>query len=196
MHDAWLTRGPSRSYPLPAQSVARILYLVRDPRAVALSFSRHLGVSVDETIRRMGRPGFTLWTTPSRRRTQIPQLLSSWSEHVQSWLSGCNARLLLLRYEDMLARPEHVLGNVIRFLGMECSPETLRSAINATSFDRLREQEMRDGFRECPPTNPEGFFWSGTRDRWRDLLTDQQQAELLRDHGPVMNRLGYSIPTP
>ena len=94
---------------------AGAIYVVRDPRDVAVSYSAYTGRSIDEIITFMADP------RAANRGTdvQVFEFLSSWSAHARSWVGAKNR--LLLRYEDLLANPEAAFGRVARFLGPRCA---------------------------------------------------------------------------
>jgi hypothetical protein len=78
----------------------------------------------------------------------------------------------------------------IRFLGFDDDQERVRRAVAFSSFETLRDQELKRGFRE-KPSGEGSFFRSGRAGGWRGMLTEQQAERLIRDHGGVMRRLGY-----
>ena len=53
-----------------------------------------------------------------------------------------------------------------------------------------RAQEEQDGFRERPEQS-ERFFRDGRSGQWRDVLSAQQVARIVRDHAEQMGRFGY-----
>lgn len=185
VHDAWLPFLPDGEPPYPAEIVAAVVHVVRDPRDVAVSLANHIGRPVDDAIARMADAGRV-----ARGRRQLPQFLSSWSAHVESWLDSPDLRLLTLRYEDMVADPEAAFGAVARFIGLEAEPEALAAAIAHCRFERLRAQEDAGGFVERPEACGR-FFRRGEAGGWRDSLTAAQAERIARDHGRVMRRLGY-----
>jgi|GEM_PF-2595536 len=92
------------------------VYIVRDPRDVAVSYAHFMGAGMDETIRRMGDTATAL---PNRfNLLQFPQPLGTWSEHVVSWLDDSGMPVHLVRYEDLLAEPATELAKVAVFLGV------------------------------------------------------------------------------
>jgi aryl sulfotransferase len=191
VHDAWLPSGRSLDMPIPEQLISAVVYLVRDPRDVALSFARHRGISLEAAIQAMGSPGFQLGYRPRGLRRQVPQLLSTWGVHVCSWLDGFRGPLLTVRYEDMLAAPHETFAGALRFLGLRITPEVLNRALAATTFSELGRQESEHGFIERPVTSTR-FFHSGAANKWRDSLTCEQVRRINDEHGSVMRRLGYS----
>lgn len=188
VHDAW-TRTEAGE-PLFPKGVGRAVYLVRDPRDVAVSFAHHMSMSIDEAIEALANPKRVLGWTRNRLGWQIPQMISSWSNHVLSWLDQSGADPLLLRYEDMLDDPQAALIRVAAFCGLSPSPQAVAGAVAATRFDTLRAQEESGGFVERP-TNVDRFFRRGVAQGWRDSLTAGQAGRIVRDHAQVMARLGY-----
>ncbi len=166
---------------------AGAIYVVRDPRDVALSYAAFTGKSVDEIIDFMGQEG----AANASDGVQVFELLSSWSAHALSWVAA--PRRLLVRYEDLLAEPERYFARIIRFLGREGErpePELLRRAIAFSSFATLSGQETREGYRAAGPGR-ERFFRQGKAGGWRDKLTAAQARALWSAHGPVMEKFGY-----
>jgi hypothetical protein len=166
---------------------AGAIYILRDPRDIAVSYSRHRGRSIDDTIAFMADPEAATGGTDTR----IYERLSSWSEHVQSWISRSDPRIRVLRYEAMLGIPDEAFGSQIRWLGQDPPPERLRRAIQFSAFDVLRAQEQAKGFKERVPESTAPFFGAGQSGTWRSVLTPAQQARIERDHGPLMQRFGY-----
>jgi len=174
----------------PADATSGTVYIVRDPRDVAPSWADHMDVPLDETIRRMGLPGFRVGRTITAFHPQTEQVLSSWSEHVTSWLNGVPGPLLLLRYEDMLADPRRAVARLAAFLGLPNDPETVARTVEACRFQALRAAEEANGFRERQE-HQERFFRQGRAGAWPAALSPAQAARLLADHGAVMARMGY-----
>ncbi|WP_298283817.1 sulfotransferase domain-containing protein [Acidocella sp.] len=163
---------------------AGAVYVVRDPRDVAVSYAAYLGRDVDETIRFMAAPGAVNGTDEA----QVFELLSSWSGHVRSWVGG--RQRLLVRYEDLVAEPERYFARIIRYLGTgEVDQARLTRAIGFSSFAELAGQEARDGYEASGGQGR--FFRAGRVGVWREALSPAQAARIERDHGEVMGRLGY-----
>src|SRR6185503_1755977 len=53
VHDAWLSPFEGGVVPFPPSSIKHAIYIVRDPRAVAVSAARYMNLTVDQTIARM-----------------------------------------------------------------------------------------------------------------------------------------------
>jgi hypothetical protein len=189
VHDAW-RRTPTGEPLFPPTATTGVVYVVRDPRDVAASFAHHFDCSIDTAIDRMADAEFMLSRGKAGVRFQFPQRLRTWSQHVDSWLAAPDVRLLVVRYESMIADMHAVLTSVAQFIGLDAPPETLTNAVRAVRFDRLRAQEETQGFVEANPGS-KAFFRRGVAGGWRDELTADQAARIVRDHGTVMQRLGY-----
>ena len=189
-HDAW--RLTSAGEPIfPAETTTGAIYIVRDPRDVAVSLSHHLDRSIDETIALMANPQGMLSRQRYHLTVQLPVRLLSWSSHVASWLDAPGLNLLLLHYEDMLAAPDQALPAAAQFAQIPASPDALVGALAASRFDTLRSQEDDGGFRERPH-HMTRFFRQGRAGGWRETLSRAQAARIESDHAAIMTRLGYS----
>lgn len=188
VHDAWTRTASGEPLFPPALTLAAI-YIVRDPRDVAVSFTHHGGAELDRTIAGMGGSDAALADGRRRGGPQLPQRLLTWSAHVRSWLEA-PVPPLLLRYEDMLADPAAALIRAARHLGWEAPADAVARAVEATRFETLRAAEDRHGFGERP-LSAERFFRRGVAGGWREVLSPAQVARIEADHGGVMAELGY-----
>jgi hypothetical protein len=176
----------------PPELTKGAVYLVRDPRSVAVSFAKHLGKSIDDTITLMSKEQGALV-----REDRQGHFLQSWSQHVRSWLeedgmirAGC------VRYEDLRADPETMFVKVFECLGMKDHKQVMDRipwAIEQSTLSRMREQEKAHGFKEASQHAPKDFFGDGSIDGWRDVLTQEQIERIETDHGDVMEELNYEL---
>ncbi|HET6607871.1 MAG TPA: sulfotransferase domain-containing protein, partial [Rhodopila sp.] len=127
----------------PAMTAGAV-YIVRDPRDIAISYSRHRGRSLDETIAFMAHPQAATGGTD----TKVFEFLSNWSTHVNSWTNTSDPRVQVVRYEAMASDPTAVFGAVIGWLGQAPAAERLQRAIRFSAFEELQIQEKTSGFRE------------------------------------------------
>lgn len=178
--------GELFEYPLiPECFTEAAFYVVRDPRDVAVSYAHHCEQDPDETIAFMANPNACI-----NHETRF-HVLSSWSSHVRSWIDPkCKIKRHVIRYEDMMQRPWTTFGKVVKSLGWDLDNERLEHAINLSSFDKLKDQENRNGFVERGSPDVE-FFRKGQIGSWKDELSADQVAKIESDHGPIMEELGY-----
>jgi aryl sulfotransferase len=189
VHDAWGLTADGRAL-FDASFTHAAIYLLRDPRDVAVSWARFMGHSIDNSIARLGNPRAEINPDQARGKSQFRQRLGTWSAHVLSWVDVSGLDPVVVRYEDMLADPADALRRMAARIGWTANEAAVAGAVAATRFDRLAELERRHGFVERADRT-ERFFRSGTAGGWRDVLTPAQAGRIERDHGEVMARFGY-----
>lgn len=173
--------------PMISQSLtAGVIYVVRNPLDVALSYADHLGQPVDDIIDLMARRDFE---TPGSE-FHVPEHHSDWSSHAASWTQVSHPVLHVVRYEDMAAKPAPAFAAVAGFLGLDPPRESLLRAIRFSSFKVLRAQEKKDGFVERTPVQ-DSFFRAGKPGAWRKQLSDAQIRRVVDIHREQMERFDY-----
>lgn len=169
----------------------RALYIVRDPRDVAVSLSYHTGRTTDWAISELNSPHYTISSAIGYWTKQIPQLLTDWSRHVESWTGQRDLPVHVLRYEDLQADPIGTFGKAAAFLGLDASRAAVEQAVRRSDFAELQRQEQRTGFRERWRESTAPFFRAGRAGGWKEVLTPEQEHAIVVVHRPVMARFGY-----
>lgn len=132
----------------------KVIYIVRDPRDVALSqyhFHRKRRVIEDEfAIEKFVTHFIAGETCP----------YGSWGENAASWMAtmGKNPNFLLVRYEDLMKSTIAELARVAGFLHLDADPDRLARAAALSSADNMRKLE-RAGAKA----------WSSTKDTRQDI---------------------------
>jgi len=165
---------------------AGAIYIIRNPLDVAISYAHHLGRSIDTTIEFMNLKN----AETASGEKHVYEVYGSWSQHVLSWTRKPHPAIYVMRYEDMLNEPKKTFGALARHLLFKPNDEQLADAIDRSSFERLREQEEKDGFRERPD-GTERFFREGRTGQWKEVLTPRQIRRVVDAHGEQMRRFGY-----
>jgi hypothetical protein len=173
----------------PPECVRAAIYLVRHPFDVAVSYANHMGKSAEAAVEVMSRGGEPD-PQPSSLELPLPQWMGSWSDNVESWILRSPYSSVVARYEDLHERPEEEFGRLASAARVPATAEQIEKAVAATRFERLQEQEREKGFRERPQSSS-AFFRSGRPKTWEGILDDQARAQIVRDHGEMMQRLGY-----
>ena len=187
-HDAY-TITPAGE-PLLAAGARAAIYIVRDPRDVAVSFSHHSSISIDAAVDKLAAPDCSLCGSLRRQPIQLRQKLLTWSAHVLSWIEQRDLPVHLVRYEDLKAATAQTFAAAMQFAGQAVSPGDLKRAVRHTDFAELQRQEKERGFRER--ISPESmFFRAGTAGGWRAVLSDEQAERIVASNRDVMTRLGY-----
>lgn len=168
-----------------------VLLLVRNPIDIAVSwyyqFTRRQSRAKQELINHaiahpIDRRSVGMWEFIRHSDIGLPFLigyLNTWYRNVQQL-----ERRLVVRYEDLRARPEQVLAEITAFMGETFSAEEIREAVQFASFDNLRQMEAsgffsQGGMRLRRRGDPSAFKTRrGKVGGYRDELTPEQAAEL------------------
>lgn len=171
---------------LPQPLTKSIIYIVRDPRDVAISYAKHMGSSIDDAIKAMGINNQMLADT---RGGALVDYLSDWSTHVMSFARSQAHDVRIVFYEDLSADPVNTFSEILEHINIDPDQEAVRKAVELTKFEKLKTAEEAEGFVE-KSNKSEKFFNSG-KSTWRKVLTDTQADILESTHAQVMDFLGY-----
>ena len=189
VHDAY-TCTPDGIPLISKAATAGVLYLIRNPLDVAVSFAHHSASTVERMVRKMADPDFAFVDKPHTLHNQLRQRLLTWSGHVTSWVDEPGLRVHVVRYEDMQADPMGTFTGVIRFCGLDDDPALIAKAVDFSRFERVQAQEVEHGFGEKMP-GAASFFRKGQVGSWREGMSDELAAAICAVHAQVMARFGY-----
>ncbi len=168
------------------ECTAGAIYVVRNPLDVCPSFANHFGLTIDQAIDAMADERGVGAATD----TSVVEYITSWSLNVRSWTLIPHPQIKVVRYEDLLERPQSTFGEVAKFLGLNPPKERLKKAIKFSSFKELSKQEAQAGFKE-KSDHAKKFFNVGKRDQWREKLSDAQVKRIVETHREQMERFKY-----
>lgn len=163
-----------------------VIYIVRDPRDVAISFAYHYRHPLGLAVASLCSSSAFNFKPQQIGRTE---LLTSWGEHVAAWTALKRFPLLVLRYEDLLANTGVEIRRIAEFLGKQVSEKQVKDVVAATSFEQLRRQEAEHGFTEA--VRARGFFRVGKAQQWRGVRDQSVFQPLLDRFSTLMRRYGY-----
>lgn len=201
----------------------RVLYIVRDPRDVAVScyhydrkgrnipdtFPVHEYVTTrfmktDEYFGTWGEHAGS-WLVNSKNIFQLSRLKNgflgtpaSWGENVMSWLGarGHDRQFLLVRYEDLLEDTHRETSKIAEFLNLNASPERIAKAVEFSSADNMRILETKQNLQWVTTKESRKdipFVRAARSGEWRKTLPPESVALIEETWGPVMRLLGYPL---
>ena len=172
----------------------RVIYLVRDPRDVAISEYHY-----QRKTRRIA-DAYPLEQYVERFVAGTTYEIGSWGQHLLTWVGASNGQpgFLLARYEDMVADPVGQLSRIAAFLDVAATPQQLRAAVERSSAERMRKLEkekghllsLTKGSREDLP-----FVRAAKSGGWRTDLPEPLIAKIETAWAPLMQHLGYELHT-
>ena len=189
VHDSY-TRLPGGE-PLLGSAARAAIYLVRDPRDVAVSLAHHNGTSIDAAIMLLNDPCGALCGGSTSSDSQLRQKLGGWSGHVASWLDQRSIPVHLTRYEDLKADTAAAFGAALEFVGDDAGSADIERAVRHADFQALQRREREAGFAERKP-GASPFFRAGQAGAWREILSAEQRICIENANAAMMERLGYA----
>ncbi len=177
----------------------RVIYLVRDPRDVAISFYHHnvkaRNISDDYPMASFV-PGFIAG--------KFDHKFGSWRDNVLSWtaLRGESPCFMMVRYEDMKSDTAAALRRIVAFLErcsfreIDSSPQALQQAIELSSPERMRMLEKQEASRWVLTKRTrldKPFVRSATSGGWKSQLAPESVAAIESAWDQLMQSLGYEL---
>lgn len=173
---------------------AKVIYIVRDVRDVAISFYFYhkktvpeYDLSFDQFLQHFCAGG--IWP-------------GNWDEHVNGWLNRKDEiknGVLIIKYEDLHSHTGRTMRKIMKFLGIKKSALDIYRAIRWSSFDNMKKLELaqQDQWEEYKDTNKNiAFMRKGIVHEWKQRLTNEQMKMLTVRYGQTLQDLGYESDMP
>ena len=166
-----------------------LIYIVRDPRDIVISYSHHTGTSIDHNINKLFDNKVTLLN--SKRRIKV--ILSRWDTHIKSW-SLLNVKKYIIKYEDLINNTEKHFLELIDFIRKDLkiqfklNSKKFNNIIKNTSFKKLQENENIIGFDEVYKGK---FFRKGLSKQWENILSEDQNIKIKKEFYITLKKFNY-----
>jgi hypothetical protein len=170
----------------------KVIYLVRDPRDVAVS-EYHFDLK-----KRYIDPTLSLEDFVKRFIAGETAGYGSWWEHAAGWIAARygNSAFLLVRYEDLLTDSVAETARIAEFLGIQAGPDRMRAAVERSSADRMRKLEKQQAHHWTGTKNTRQdipFVRAATSGGWKEALSVRSVEEIEAAWSPLLNFLGYEL---
>ncbi len=171
----------------------RIVYIVRDPRDVAVS-NYHWEMKKGSFSDQFPIEQFV----PRWMESEYWPRLGCWGDHVSGWLATREGHsgFLVIRYEDLQANPAPELAKVAKLLGIEPTAHRLAEAVELSSADRMRELEKNRAGKWVQTKytrQDKPFVRKASSGNWQSVLPRESAALIEQTWGHLMTRLGYEL---
>ncbi len=159
------------SRTLAALGLLRIVYIYRDPRDAMLSAYEYGQRSIAK-----GRPNFF------SQFDTFEKTLDFMADYVDVWAAWMQEkRVLVARYEDLLIHYDAEIERLLDYLDLNIEEDAVRDVV----------EEYRPGKAEA---GQQGLhFFKGKIGRYKEIYTNDQQAQMQARFGDALSAMGYEI---
>ena len=177
------------------------IYIVRDPRNVITSLKNHYELSYDEALNFITNDRRYIYDQHKKEDYSDFQFIGSWKTNFQSWKYQKEVPLKFVKYENLLKDTYSTSFEIIEFVnnilkkGVKVDKKKLENAVNSTSFDKLKKEELEKGFSEAILSKQKNkkipFFYLGPENNWKKILDKDIQKKLSESFKDNLKELSY-----
>jgi Sulfotransferase domain len=131
--------------PLYPELYPNVIYLVRDPRAVLVSYYHMYCTIFDDKTTTIENFVDEYLLNGCIKRYE--PMIDRWDKQVSTWVkrSKKDGRVMLMRYEDILSDKMAALRKAAAFTGISCSEDCFDLALSRSSFEAMQKLETNHG---------------------------------------------------
>ncbi|GAA0604077.1 hypothetical protein GCM10009001_21530 [Virgibacillus siamensis] len=185
-HLVWSHNSYDPNYP-------KVIYLVRDPRDIVISYYHHFQ-------RYHGKMrNFDKFFHAFMGGSIGPGM---WDRNIASWLDNrekIKNGFLLIKYEDLLENTAKEAHRIANFLNVDRTEKEINEAVDWASFDNMKALEKKQNTHvsgNSPLADPNiAFVREGQANKWKSVLSQEQQQQINQKFHKTLTRLGYDIST-
>ncbi len=165
------------------------IYIIRDPRSVAVSYAYHANISFEESVSIILKENYI-----GLNEKFYPEARLSWNHHVSTWTNNPLPKLII-RYEDLHKNQFKYFRSIVTFINkflnnkIELSDDEIEEIINSCSFENLSKIEKEIGFIER--AGERNFFRKGNVDEWQKCLPAKMIKKIETNCNDLMKKLNY-----
>ena len=173
---------------LPSSTSGKYIYVVRNPKDVAVSFFHH-----DRAI-----PFYPLceWDEYLEKFLKGELDFGDYFDHVLSWWAHKDDdNVLLLKYEDMKKDLPSAVTQITKFIGQDISKELVDDIAHKTTFANMKKDSSANMEWVKKFQRPEGadFMRKGEIGDWKNYFTPEQIARLDAVYDKRMKGAGIDL---
>ena len=175
------------------ENTAGVIYIVRDPRDVALSLSNHFNISHRQAVDNMKNMQHYEFYDVNLSKGFKRTIMGNWSSNYNSWRYYQGRNIHLVKYEDMIKEPINTFYKLLKYINLfksfDLNEKKIKNAIETTSFKNLSKMESEKGFKELESEG--NFFRKGKIGDWQESLEPRLVKEIENNFKKEMKELGY-----
>ncbi len=179
--------------PLYPELYPKTIYILRDPRSVYVSYYHHCVHDtqnhewpIDDFVNEMLEFGCV---------KELEPYLVRWDKQIMAWLERSkNQPVHFVKYEDMHTQKIKTLKKVAEFVGIEYDQGMIENALEKSTFNNMRKEEVQFGAEPYSGDKGEKGFYvrKGKIDGWKDELPKRSAEKIQNELSKMMSHFGYS----
>ena len=170
-----------------SENTLGVIYLIRDPRSVAVSNAYHNNISLDESIKNLLDEKII-----ATNNGNLLEFRSSWRVNYLSWKKRKYPKIII-RYEDLHLDPFENFKKILIFINsfkkIEIEDSKIEKSVNECKFEKLSKLEQSIGFDE--QLKGRTFFRKGSINEWKSKLNSEQINKIEESFYDEMKELKY-----
>lgn len=171
------------------------IYVIRDPRNVALSLKDYLQIDLNEVVNQLifGK-GFK---SEKVFESSIEHTcIGNWLENVLSWKrAALRFPVKIIKYEDLITNTEEILLDILLFLqnfiNLEINLNKIQRVVQINKFDNLKKIETKIGFPESNLKHKNTFFKKGINRNFKTEMIIELQNKIYENFKDIMKEYNY-----
>ena len=171
-----------------SENTLGVIYVVRDPRSVAVSNAYHNNISFEQSVNDLLDE--KIFATNDGN---LLEFRSSWKVNYLSWKNRSYPKIII-KYEDLRLDPFKNFKKILNFVGgfkkVEIEDTKIKETINLCKIEKLSKLEDLEGFDE-KLKNEKKFFRKGKVDEWKSKLNTEQIKLIEKTFYNEMKDLKY-----
>ncbi len=168
------------------------IYIVRDPRDVLISYSKHMNNDIEHTLKYILEDNHMGLLEGSDN--VFNEIRASWGQNYNSWKHFNLSPIILIKYEDLLDNPFNTFLIIIKYISkltkIEINEEKIKKCIKICEFKNLQNLEKKIGFAENLHKK-ELFFNQGKKNQWSNKINEKILYRIEKKFKKEMKELNY-----
>ncbi len=177
------------------------IYIIRDPRNVITSLMNHFSINENNAIQMISNAYRNLRDENDDDNYANYSFISSWNNNYNSWKLSKQLDVLFVKYEELENNTIFTFKKIVSFINKltgekkDIDIKKLKTSIETTAFDVLKEREEKEGFSEAifskKDKNKRTFFYLGSKNNYKFLLKKKTSNYIEKIFYKEMKELGY-----